>query len=348
MGLGIRNKKPVKSDSKNHCIIMGVTGRGKTHFGSTCPDSFSIGWDDRVYGVDGIAGINVRTLQNDILYPKVLDRKFILFLASNQDKVEDYQKVEFKDGLSKFCFSEIIRGIKEKKKLTIEEIITSASVKFPKNINMIKGIFERQVMANDEVDGIVERINYRNYFIKDLGDFEKEDKGLQLKIFRILTEEILSEGYKTLNLDDGKSFVTMCANFKLEEEGISEFGDLAMGKFYPIYREFSQEEMKNLLGKFNMVNVFCHEDYVEISDEHSDTKHMVFYPDFGDKKCLNEEMANWFTFVGRAILDPDDEEHPYKIDFTPKKYSLSKSPFKLGIKEPIINEYKYLEEILKK
>lgn len=347
MGVGLRKKAPVELVSKLHSIIMGETGRGKTHFGSTCPDPFTIGFDDRVYGVKGIQSINIKTLESDILEPKDLDRKLGVFIINNPKKIMA-AKVEYKDPIAKMIFNIIAGAIKEKKEVTKELVKAGLVEKFPKNTKVINALLDRSPMDESELTSTVERIEYRNFFISELGEFEKTDKGLTLKIFRILLNEILSEGYKTLNIDDGKSFVDMCANYMMEEKGIDEFGGLPMGQFYPIYRDFTQDEMKRVLSEFQMVNVFCHEDYVELSDEKTDTKHMKFYPDFGDKKCLNEDMANWFTLVGRAILDPEDEENPYKIDFTPKRYSLSKAPFEMGIKHPIPNNYESLTKFIKK
>jgi hypothetical protein len=308
--------------------------------------SFTVGYDDRVYGVEGIQAINVRTVYKDILEPKDLDRKLIVYLMANPKKVNEC-KVGYQDVVAKYLYSEIFKMLKEKK-YSKEELQKIALEKFAKNTKVINDLFARTPMNDKELESTIERINYRNFVSSTIGEFEKTDKGLMLKIFRILIDEIEAEGYQSLTIDDGKEFVDMCANYKLEEYGINEFGDLAMGKFYPIYRDFAQEEMKNVLSRFSMVVVNCHEDYVEITDEHTDTKHMMFYPDFGDKKCLNGEMANWFTLVGRAILDPNDEDHPYKIDFSPKKYSLSKCPHKFGIKDPIPNDYNSLMEYVNK
>ena len=88
MPIGLRKMVKPDTDNKLHTLIMGQTGNGKTHYGSTCPDPIGIGFDDRIYGVDGYTAININTLHQDTVKPKVLDRQMSVFLANNSEYID--------------------------------------------------------------------------------------------------------------------------------------------------------------------------------------------------------------------------------------------------------------------
>ena len=226
--------------------------------------------------------------------------------------------------------------------------------KFKGNEKLVEEILGRTAFAEEKFEHILERILMRNNIrreimdkFEDLEEISPKDKSISLKIFDIIVDDSIAEGFKTINIDDGKEYCKLIKSDYLEREGVDEIGDVPHGKGYSDFRELVPEHLKSLMAKGVLINMNCHEAVVVESDEETDDRHRRYVPDVGDK-TLNEGLAKWFTLVGRAVMiSNEDGAPPYMIDFTPKKWSLSKAPYRFGFTKPVPNDYNKIQELIK-
>lgn len=349
MSIGLRTMGRPNADDKLHSLIMGQTGSGKTHYGSTCPDPIGIGFDDRIYGVKDYPAININTVCQDVIRPISLDRKLGVFLANNPefiDKIADDIKLE--DGVCK-----LIIAFLKKQKMPIEALKKNMKNKLKDNESLIDEILGRTPFSKDEFDQTLNRISMRNslrskIFEKyEIDSIDPSNKSIPLWVFDVVVDEAIADGFKTINIDDGAGYVSINRNNYLEAEGFDDISDKPMGRGYYEFRKQAHEHLKSLMSKGVIINMFCHETSIDITDEKNDEKHKRYIPDVKDKE-LNEGLAKWFTLVGRAtMVSNDGDEPPYVIDFTPKKYSLYKAPYRYGFSKPVPNDYRKIQELIK-